>query len=236
MDRFHRLELLIGETSLSRLHQAHVAVFGVGGVGSYAVEALTRAGVGHLTLIDFDQVCITNINRQIQAVDGTVGQWKVEAIAERCRAINPNIEVSAKRLRYDSDTTSELLGDRYDYVLDCIDMISSKLLLIQSCYERKLPIISSMGAANKLDPAQIHVADISSTKKCRLARTMRRELRKRGIAKGVDVVFSTEEFRPLKEAEANVRKPTLGSSSYIPPIFGLTMAGTVIRKLIGEEH
>jgi tRNA threonylcarbamoyladenosine dehydratase len=235
MDRFHRLELLIGEASVLRLGQAHVAVFGVGGVGSYAVEALARAGVGHLTLIDFDQVCITNINRQIQATDTTVGQWKVEAIAERCRAINPNIEVSAKRLRYDSDTASELLGHKYDYVLDCIDMISSKLHLIQSCCERKLPIISSMGAANKLDPAQIHVADISATKKCRLARTMRRELRKREISKGVDVVFSTEEFRPLKEADTNVRRPTLGSSSYIPPIFGLTMAAAVIRKLIGEE-
>lgn len=236
MDRFLRLELLVGETSLLRLHQAHVAVFGVGGVGSYAVEALVRAGIGHLTLIDFDRVCITNINRQIQAVDATVGQWKVEVIAERCRAINPDVEISIKRLRYDPDTAAELLAGHYDYVLDCIDMISSKLHLIQSCYERKLPIISSMGAANKLDPAQIHVADISATKKCRLARTMRKELRKRGIAKGVDVVFSTEEFRPLSGAEANVRKPTLGSCSYIPPIFGLTMAGTVIRKLIGEEH
>ncbi len=235
MDRFQRHELLIGEASALRLGQAHVAVFGVGGVGSYAVEALARAGIGHLTLIDFDQVCITNINRQIQALDTTVGQWKVEVMAERCRTINPNIDVKAKRLRYDSDTSNELLADHYNYVLDCIDMISSKLHLIQSCYERNLPIISSMGAANKLDPAQIQVADISATKKCRLARTMRRELRKREITTGVDVVFSTEEFRPLKESEANVRKPTLGSSSYIPPIFGLTMAATVIRKLIGEE-
>ncbi len=149
-----------------------------------------------MTLVDFDRVCITNINRQIQAVEETVGRSKVGVIAERCRSINPDIEISARDALYNAETAAELLAEEYDYVLDCIDMISSKLLLIQQCHERALPIISSMGAANKLDPAQIRVADISATKKCRLARTMRKELRKRGIEQGVDVVFSTEEFRP----------------------------------------
>jgi len=233
VDRFDRFELLVGADSLARLKRTRIAVFGVGGVGSYAVEALVRAGVGHLTLVDFDRVCITNINRQIQAVEETVGRSKVGVIAERCRSINPDIEISARDALYNAETAAELLAEEYDYVLDCIDMISSKLLLIQQCHERALPIISSMGAANKLDPAQIRVADISATKKCRLARTMRKELRKRGIEQGVDVVFSTEEFRPLKKIDEDRRKQILGSCSYIPPIFGLTMAGTVIRKLIG---
>lgn len=234
MDRFDRLELLVGADALNHLKQARIAVFGVGGVGGYAVEALARAGVGHLTLIDFDDVCITNINRQIQALDETVGRPKVEVIAERCRSINPDILVTARDALFNADTAEELLIEDYDYVLDCIDMISSKLLLIQRCHEKKLPIISSMGAANKLDPSLVQVADIAATKKCRLARTMRKELRKRGIEKGVDVVFSTEEFRPLTNIDADRRKQVLGSSSYIPPLFGLTMAGTVIRKLIGD--
>lgn len=234
MDRFDRLELLVGAEALARLGRARVAVFGVGGVGSYAVEALARAGVGHLTLVDFDRVCITNINRQIQALDESVGRLKVEVIAERCRSINPDLEVRTESVLYSAATAEGFLSDSYDYVLDCIDMISSKLLLIQQCHEKKLPIISSMGAANKLDPSRIQVADISATRKCRLARTMRRELRKRGVENGVDVVFSTEEFRPLKHIENDKRKQTLGSTSFIPPIFGLTMAGTVIRKLIGE--
>lgn len=235
LNRFHRLELLVGRGAVERLAQAHIAVFGVGGVGGYAVEALARSGVGHLTLIDFDDVCVTNINRQIQALEQTVGQPKVEVIAARCRAINPQIEVAARSVRYDAESSAQLLDADYAYVLDCIDMISAKLHLIESSYHQRIPVISSMGAANKLDPAQITVADISATTKCRLARTMRKELRKREIYKGIDVVFSTEEFRPLAAECGAERRPTLGSSSFIPPIFGLTMAATVINKLIDQE-
>ncbi|SHJ23017.1 tRNA A37 threonylcarbamoyladenosine dehydratase [Malonomonas rubra DSM 5091] len=227
------MELLIGSDGLDRLQAASVAVFGVGGVGSYAVEALARAGVGRLTLVDFDNVCLTNINRQIHALEETVGRPKAEAMAERCRAINPQVDVSAVAERYSSDNSKELLAHPFDFVCDCIDDISAKLHLLQSCFQQKLPVISSMGAANKLDPAQVQVADLAKTTKCRLARIIRKELRKQGIEKGIRVVFSTEEFRPLDSAEGE-RKPLLGSSSWLPPIFGLTMASEVIRTLIGE--
>jgi len=247
--RFSRMKLLVGGEGMEKLRTARVAIFGIGGVGSYAAEALARAGVGHLTLVDFDEICVTNVNRQIHALSSTIGQQKVEAMAERCRQISPQAEVVAIHRFYDAEASDELLGPGYDYVLDCIDHITAKLHLIQSCVERKLPIIASMGAANKIDPALIGVADISKTEKCRLARIIRKELRKRGISKGVQVVFSTEEFRPLSDETAvcaencvcpnkdeqrwscDDRRVILGSNSYIPPIFGLTMAGEVIRKL-----
>lgn len=233
-DRFNRIQLLIGVAALERLQNSSVAVFGIGGVGGYAVEALVRGGIGRLTLIDFDNVCATNINRQIHALEETVGRSKVEVMAERCRAINPQVEIVAKHTAYQSETSDELLLPQFDYVLDCIDSIGDKLHLIQSCRQRKLPIISSMGAANKLDPTLIKVDDISLTKKCRLARTIRKELRKQGIEKGVKVVYSTEEFRPLTGPDAAERNPILGSSSYLPPLFGLTMAGEVIRSITGD--
>jgi tRNA A37 threonylcarbamoyladenosine dehydratase len=231
---FQRLELLVGSAGLKTLENSSVAVFGIGGVGGYAVEALVRGGIGRLTLIDPDLICPTNINRQIHALEKTVGRVKVEAMAERCRDINPQVEVVSRRCAYRSDNSEELLGTKYDYVLDCIDNITDKLHLLQSCHQCGLNVISSMGAANKLDPTRIEVADISATKKCRLARTIRKELRQRGIDRGIKVVYSTEEFRPLTGADATERKPTLGSSSYLPPLFGLMMAGTVIRELIGE--
>lgn len=250
--RFSRLELLVGAERLSRLAGAHVAVFGIGGVGSYTVEALARGGVGHLTLVDFDDICLTNVNRQLHALDGSIGRAKVSVMAERCRAINPRIEVTPVQAFYDAERSAELLAPAYDYVLDCIDHITAKLHLIESCVGRGLPLISSMGAANKLDPTQIRVADLAATQKCRLARIIRKELRKRGIEQGVRVVYSTEEFRPLAGATAicaencicpnredqrwrcTDRRNILGSSSTIPPIFGLTMAGEVIKSLLGE--
>jgi len=248
--RFSRMELLVGDAGMQKLHTASLAIFGVGGVGSYAAEALARAGVGRLTLVDFDDICLTNSNRQIHATAETIGRVKVEAMAERCRAINPQIEVEPLQAFYGAETSAELLGRGYDYVLDCIDHITGKLHLIQSCKEMGLPIISSMGAANKLDPTKIKVADLFHTEKCRLARIIRKELRRRGISEGVKVVYSKEEFRPLS-GETTVcadncvcpnqddqrwrcsdRRVILGSSSYIPPLFGLTMAGEVIRELL----
>ncbi len=233
-NRFQRLELLVGTGGLERLRNSSVVVFGIGGVGGYAVEALVRGGVGRLTLVDFDEVCVTNINRQIHALEETIGRPKVEVMAERCREINPQIEVTALSRVYRAECSAELLLPRFDYVLDCIDNIADKLHLIRACHERALPIISSMGAANKLDPTLVKVDDISGTKRCRLARAVRKELRKQGIERGVKVVYSTEEFRPLTGADAGERKPVLGSSSYLPPLFGLMMAGVVIRTLIGD--
>ncbi len=247
--RFSRMRLLVGGAGMDKLASARVAIFGIGGVGSYAAEALARAGVGHLTLVDFDEICVTNVNRQIHALSSTLGQKKVEAMAQRCRQINPQAEVVPVHRFYAAEASEELLAPGFDYVLDCIDHITAKLHLLESCVQRRLPIISSMGAANKVNPGLIAVADISKTEKCRLARVIRKELRKRGIAKGVQVVFSTEEFRPLSSETAVCaencvcpnqeeqrwscadRRVILGSSSYIPPIFGLTMAGEVIRKL-----
>ncbi len=250
--RFSRMELLAGAEGMARLADASVAIFGVGGVGSYAAEALARAGVGRLTLVDFDDICLTNVNRQIHALDGTIGKPKVQVMAERCRAIHPGVQVEPIKAFFQAENAGQLLERGYDYVLDCIDHITAKLHLIQSCRERELPIISSMGAANKLDPTKIAVADLFHTQKCRLARIIRKELRRRGISSGVRVVYSTEEFRPLDPAggacaencvcpnqdeqqwSCRHRRVILGSSSYIPPIFGLTMAGEVIRTLLGE--
>lgn len=233
-DRFERFQRLVGIAGLGRLKNSSVAVFGIGGVGGYAVEALTRAGIGQLTLVDPDNICPTNINRQIHALTTTLGRSKVAVMGERCREINPEIKIIALHTPYQLETSGELLLPKFDYVLDCIDNITDKLHLLQSCQQRGLPIISSMGAANKLDPTKIETADISATKKCRLARTIRKELRKRGIEKGIKVVYSTEEFRPLTGSDAAERKPVLGSSSYLPPLFGLTMAGIVIQDLLEE--
>ncbi|MCF6266111.1 MAG: tRNA threonylcarbamoyladenosine dehydratase [Desulfuromusa sp.] len=233
-NRFHRLQLLVGTAALERLRSSFVAVFGIGGVGGYAVEALVRAGVGKLILVDPDNICATNINRQIHALDETVGQAKVAVMAQRCRAINPQVEVVTQHKAYRVDTSDELLAFPCDYVFDCIDNIPDKLYLLQNCHGRNLPIISSMGAANKLDPGKIEVDDISRTKKCRLARKIRKELRKQGIEQGIKVVYSTEEFRPLTGSDAGERNPVLGSSSYLPPLFGMTMAGVVIQELIGD--
>ncbi|APG27953.1 tRNA cyclic N6-threonylcarbamoyladenosine(37) synthase TcdA [Syntrophotalea acetylenivorans] len=242
--RFERLELLVGSDGLQRLKNASVAVVGVGGVGSYTVEALARAGIGRLTLIDFDRIALSNINRQIHALEQTVGQTKVEAMAKRCLSINPEIEVRPIEAFFSADTSAELLDGGYDYLCDCIDSITAKLHLIESCMNSSIPVISAMGAANKLDPTLIRVGDLARTQKCRMARIMRKELGRRGIRRGVKVVYSLEEFRPLAaempqgDGTDDDHRPrvTLGSSSYIPPIFGLTMAGEVIQELLGGDQ
>lgn len=240
-DRFSRTELFIGRDGIALLENSHVAVFGVGGVGGYAVEALARAGVGHLTLIDFDHFSVTNINRQLHALDQTLGLLKVEVVGERCRSINPQVQITCHDERYNSENADRLLTEKYDYVLDCIDTISAKIDLIQQCKKRDLRIISSMGAANKIDPAQVKVADLFETQKCRLARIMRKELRRRGVETGVQVVYSTEEFHPLADDGASVQRVsgeswqsvTLGSISTLPSLFGLFMAGTVVKEIVG---
>jgi tRNA A37 threonylcarbamoyladenosine dehydratase len=243
--RFDRLELLFGADDVAGLKQASVAVFGLGGVGSYAVEALVRGGIGQLTLVDFDAIDITNCNRQIHAQEATIGQPKALVMAERCRSINPEVQVEAVQAFYNAESSTELLSPGFDYVLDCIDNITAKLHLIETCVKERLPIISSMGAANKLDPTCILVADLAKTHKCRLARILRRELRRRGISRGVKTVYSTEEFRPLSGGRRTgtddeignyqARRAPLGSSSVVPPLFGLTMAGVVLHELLERK-
>lgn len=241
-DRFNRLQLLYGSEGLAALQTKSVVIFGIGGVGSYAAEGLVRGGVGALTLVDFDKVDISNLNRQVHAVESTVGRAKALVMAERCRAINPAAAITSIEAFFVADSEEEMLSCKYDYVLDCIDHVTAKLHLIESCLKREIPIISSMGAANKTDSSLISVADLAQTRKCRLARIVRKELRRRGIEEGVKVVYSTEEYRPLQDGRREIeadghyqeRRAPLGSSSVIPPIFGLTMAGEVIRDLLKE--
>jgi tRNA threonylcarbamoyladenosine dehydratase len=253
LHRFSRTELLIGQEGLKTLKESTVAVSGLGGVGGYAAEALCRAGIGRLVIVDFDDICLTNINRQIHAMDGTVGKGKTQVMAERLRLINPEAGIVPFKDFYSAENSDFLLGQRLDYVVDAIDHFTSKIHLIKSCLERNLPIISSMGAAAKLDPTRIEVADISGTHGCRMARSMRKLLKKEGIAKGVTVVFSTEECRkplqidggckgdcicPNKDDQlfsCQHRRVILGSISHIPAIFGLTMAGVVVNGLLAAK-
>ena len=253
LHRFSRNELLIGRKGVDKLRNATVAVFGLGGVGSYAAEALCRAGIGRIIIIDFDDICLTNVNRQIHAMDGTVGKAKAMVMAERMRLINPQAEIIPYKDFYSAENSDFLLSADYDYVVDAIDHITSKLHLIRSCRERGIPIISSMGAAAKLDPSGIWVADISETHKCRMARSVRKLLKKQGIERGVKVVFSTEEYREHEVNEGGCkgscicpnkddqrfscehRRVILGSISFIPSIFGLTMAGVVVNDLLADN-
>lgn len=250
LHRFSRTEILVGKEGLDKLKNASVAVIGLGGVGAYSAEALCRAGVGRLALIDFDDICLTNVNRQLHAMDGTVGRAKSAVMAERLSLINPAAEIVPMKEFYSAENSQQIFSDRYDYVIDAIDHFTSKLHLIKSCRERGLPIISSMGAAMKLDPTKIEVADIARTHACRMARSMRKLLKKEGITNGVKVVFSTEEFReplspssgckgdcicPNKEEQTfscEHRRVILGSISYLPGLFGLTMAGVVVNELL----
>ena len=243
-DPTSRTRLLLGNAAVEQLATTSIAVFGIGGVGSYAVEALARAGVGHLTLIDFDLIAGSNLNRQVHALTTTIGRFKADAMAERCRLINPGINVHVVTEPYNFDNSARLLDPGYDYVLDCIDLITAKIHLIAACKERQLPILSSMGAANKFDPTAIRVGDLFATQNCRLCRVMRRELRRRGVAANVEVVYSTEGFRPLETGRRlesvedggyQQRRAPLGSVAWIPSIFGLTMVGTVIPKILANK-
>jgi tRNA threonylcarbamoyladenosine dehydratase len=253
LHRFSRTELLIGPEGLNKLKNSTVAIFGLGGVGSYAAEALCRAGIGRLVIVDFDDICLTNVNRQLHALDGTVGKAKAEVMAERMRQISPQAEIVSHQAFYGAENSELLLTDDYDYVVDAIDHFTSKLHLISTCKERSIPIISSMGAAAKLDPTLVKVGDISETTKCRMARSVRKLLKKQGIESGVKVVYSTEEYRepamkdggckgdcicPNKDDQrfsCEHRRVILGSVSFIPSIFGLTMAGVVVNDILAKE-
>ncbi|MBE3584762.1 MAG: tRNA threonylcarbamoyladenosine dehydratase [Thermoanaerobacter sp.] len=228
---FSRTELLIGEEGLAILAGSRVVVFGLGGVGSYAAEALVRAGVGNLVLVDFDRVCPSNINRQLHALTSTVGQYKALLMAERVKLINPDIRVEARVERYLPGVAESFFHPVPDYVIDAIDDVPAKVDLIASCVRRNIPVVSSMGAGNKLDPAAFKVADISQTAVCPLARTVRRRLRQLGITTGVTVVFSTEPPRRCGPSDESPGVP--GSISFVPPVAGFILAGVVVRSLTG---
>lgn len=232
--------MLIGKAGLEKLQSSTVAIFGIGGVGSYAVEALVRSGVGKLILVDHDEVCISNINRQIHAMPQTVGGSKVQLMKERALAINPHAVITCYQEKYTKDTAKKLLKPSYDYVVDAIDMVTSKIDLIIKCQEMNIPIISAMGAANKLSPTQLEVADIYKTTMCPLAKVMRRELKKRGVKK-LKVVYSKE--APKKPDQELVhggagasRRQTPGSMVFVTAASGLIIASEVVKDLIRYEE
>ena len=234
LNEFCRTELLVGEEGINKLHNSKVIVFGIGGVGSFVVEALTRAGVGNLILVDNDTICISNLNRQIHATQATVGMIKVEAMKERVISINPKCNVEAKQVFITADNISEIIPSDVDYVVDAIDTVTSKLALAEYCYKNNINIISSMGTGNKMDPTQFRVSDVFKTKVCPLAKVMRHELRKRGVKK-LKVVYSEEmPMTPDKgRAVPSAKRQTPGSISFVPPVAGMIIGGEVIKDLIG---
>lgn len=233
LNAFSRTELLLGRGCIEKFKNARVAVFGIGGVGSYTVEALARSGIGALELIDSDTVAVTNINRQLVALNSTLGRYKADIAKERVLDINPDAEVVVHKLFYLPETADRFDFARFDYVVDAIDTVTGKLMLVESAKAAGTPIISCMGAGNKLDPTAFKVADIYNTSVCPLAKVMRRELKKRGID-SLKVVYSTEP--PLTPAESGETKgtanrPAPGSISFVPSVAGLIMAGEVIKDI-----
>ena len=226
-DQFSRTRMLFGSEAVTALSKSRVAVFGVGGVGGYAVEVLARSGVGCIHLIDNDRVNITNINRQIVALHSTIGQYKVDVATKRIHDINPCCDVVAHKMFYLPENADEIDVGSFDYVVDCIDTVSAKLELMRRCHQSGVKLISSMGAANKLDATAFRVADIEKTSVDPLAKVIRKKLRKEGI-KGVKVVFSEEE--PLKSADRN----TPASNAFVPAAAGLILGGEVVKDIIGS--
>lgn len=240
MNEFVRTELLLGPEAMEILSNSRVAVFGVGGVGSYAVEALARSGVGALDLIDHDTVSESNINRQLIALHSTVGKYKVDVAAERIKDINPSCKVNVHKTFYTPETAGGFNFADYDYIIDAIDTVTGKIGLVMQAKDSGTPIICSMGAGNKLDPTAFKVTDIYKTAVCPLARVMRRELKKRGVNK-LKVVYSTEEaLTPLAIDGSGVdpgsRRQTPGSAAFVPSVAGLILASQVVRDLISRDN
>ena len=249
LNQFSRTQLLFGQEGMEKLYQARVAVFGIGGVGGYTVEALARSGIGQLDLIDDDRVCLTNLNRQIFATRKTVGQYKVDVAEERILEINPNAVVHKYKTFYAPQTAEQFDFSKYDYVVDAIDTVTGKLELADQANRAGIPIISSMGAGNKVDPTAFEVADIYETSVCPLARVMRRELRKRGVKK-LKVVYSKESpLAPIDDMtiscrthcicppgtarKCTQRRQVPGSNAFVPSVVGLIIAGEVAKDLSG---
>lgn len=247
LNQFSRTQLLFGKEAMERLYNARVAVFGVGGVGGYTVEALARSGIGTLDLIDDDKVCLTNLNRQILATRKTVGKYKVDVAEERIHDINPDAVVNTYKTFYMPDTADQFDFSQYDYVVDAIDTVKGKLELVMQAQATGTPIISCMGAGNKLDPSRFRVADIYKTQGCPLARVMRTALRKRGVKK-LKVVYSDEiPTRPIEDMSISCRSHCIcppgakhkcterrdipGSTAFVPSVAGLIIAGEVVKDL-----
>ena len=229
---FQRTELLIGSENLEKLKKSHVIVFGAGGVGGYVIEALARAGVGELSIVDFDTVDITNLNRQIIALQSTVGRLKTSVVKERLLSINPEIIVHEYPEKFTGENRDKFFKDkRYDYIVDAIDIITSKLILAEEAQAGNIPIISSMGTGNKIEPTMLEVADINRTSVCPLARVMRKELKNRGIKK-LKVVYSKEVPRkPYNESGSREKKVNVGSISFVPSTAGLIIASEVVKDI-----
>lgn len=249
LHKFSRTELLIGEQGIKKLAESKVAVFGVGGVGSFTIEALARAGVGHMVIVDYDEICLTNINRQIHALHSTVGKSKVDVMKDRVLDINRNAKVDAVHQFLSAENSEELIKPDYDYIVDAIDTVTAKLVLIESARQQDIPIVVSMGAGNKLDATGFKIADISETKVCPLAKVIRKELRKRGVDKGVKVVYSPEPpiapvktqvdckdfcICPNQDANCTKKRQIPGSVSFVPSVAGLLLAGEVINDLLKD--
>lgn len=244
LNQFSRTELLLGKSSMERLSKCRVAVFGIGGVGGYVCEALARSGIGVFDLIDDDKVCLTNINRQIIATSKTVGRYKTDVMRERILDINPDAVVNTYQCFFLPENASDFPFDKYDYVVDAIDTVTAKIELVMQCQKAGVPIISSMGAGNKLDPTKFRVADIFKTQMDPLAKVMRRELKKRGVKK-LKVVYSEEEpvipVENMSESMADCeserpgtkRRSIPGSTAFVPSVAGLIIAGEVIKDLTG---
>ena len=248
LTQFSRTELLCGKEAMDKLAGSKVAVFGIGGVGGYVCEALVRSGVGAFDLIDDDKVCLTNLNRQIIATRSTVGKYKTDVMRDRMLDINPNVEVEVHKCFFLPENADDFPWDSYDYVVDAVDTVTAKIALVMKCKEKNIPIISSMGAGNKLDGSQFKVADIYKTKVCPLAKVMRRELKKRGVKK-LKVVYSEEiPTRPIEdmaiscrnncicppgaEHKCTERRDIPGSVAFVPSVAGLIIAGEVAKDLI----
>jgi tRNA A37 threonylcarbamoyladenosine dehydratase len=240
-DEFQRLRLMVGDHGLAALRAARVTVFGVGGVGSHAVEALVRAAVGHLTLVDFDDVAMSNINRQIEATHSTVGQPKAETMAARVRDICPTCDVVAIGARVTPENVESYLDPEPDWVLDAIDDTEAKLALLATCVRRGIRVVSGMGAANKLLPGSIRTEDISRSRQCPLAKVIRKRLRRQGIERGITVVYSEE--LPVKLADGTFQAPEpevagmkrpQGTISYLPALVGLNCAAAILRGLLAD--
>ena len=251
LNQYSRTELIFGKEAMEKLRASRVAVFGIGGVGGYTVEALARSGVGTLDLIDDDRVCLTNLNRQIYATRKTVGKYKVDVAAERIADIDPTINVNIHKTFYGPDTAAEFDFTQYDYVVDAIDTVTGKIALVMQAKEAGTPIISSMGAGNKVDPTAFEVTDIYKTSVCPLARVMRYELKRREIKK-LKVVYSKEKpIKPIEDMEIScrthcicppgtarkctVRRDIPSSNAFVPSVVGLIIAGEVVKDLVGYD-
>lgn len=250
LNQFSRTQLLLGENAMNKLAGSRVAVFGIGGVGGYVCEALIRSGVGAIDLVDDDKVCLTNLNRQIIATRKTIGQYKTQVMKERILDINPDAKVEVHNCFFLPETADDFEFEKYDYVVDAVDTVTAKIALVMKCKEKNVPIISSMGAGNKLDASAFRVADIYKTKVCPLAKVMRRELKKRGVKK-LKVVYSEEmPIKPLEDMSSSCktncicppgaqhkctqRRAIPGSVAFVPSVAGLIIAGEVVKDLIKD--